>query len=155
MVPGLVRLHSISRPGQSEVTLEFATGSRMDLASLAVREKLDLVSLPREARRPAVLRFDPSLDPFRDASVFQTPHQDARREAPALERDRDAVAREWVEKPSGIAGQERPLNVRASSRRLDWSRCDCLRNLRSWPQPFRERVMTGDFGYPGGEVCDC
>ncbi len=64
VVPGLVRLHSISRSGQSEVTLEFASGSRMDLASLAVREKLDLVTLPREARRPAVLRFDPSLDPI-------------------------------------------------------------------------------------------
>ncbi|HKQ58981.1 MAG TPA: efflux RND transporter permease subunit [Candidatus Eisenbacteria bacterium] len=64
VVPGLVRMHSISRPGQSEVTLEFASGTRMDLASLSVREKLDLVGLPREARRPAVLRFDPSLDPI-------------------------------------------------------------------------------------------
>ncbi len=64
VVAGLARLHSVSRPGQSEVTLEFATGTRMDLASLSVREKLDLVTLPREARRPAVLRFDPSLDPI-------------------------------------------------------------------------------------------
>jgi HAE1 family hydrophobic/amphiphilic exporter-1 len=64
VVPGLVRLHSVSRPGQSEVTLEFATGTRMDLASLSAREKLDLVTLPREARRPAILRFDPSLDPI-------------------------------------------------------------------------------------------
>jgi HAE1 family hydrophobic/amphiphilic exporter-1 len=64
VVPGLVRLHSISRPGQSEVTLEFASGTHMDLASLAVREKLDLVGLPREAKRPAVLRFDPSLEPI-------------------------------------------------------------------------------------------
>jgi hydrophobic/amphiphilic exporter-1 (mainly G- bacteria), HAE1 family len=64
VVPGLVRLHSVSRPGQSEVTLEFGTSTRMDLAALSVREKLDLVTLPREARRPAILRFDPSLDPF-------------------------------------------------------------------------------------------
>jgi HAE1 family hydrophobic/amphiphilic exporter-1 len=64
VVPGLSRMHSISRPGQSEVTLEFSSGSRMDLASLAVREKLDLVVLPREAKRPAILRFDPSLDPI-------------------------------------------------------------------------------------------
>ena len=64
VVPGLTRLHSVSRPGQSEVTLEFATGTRMDLASLSVREKLDLVTLPREAKRPAILRFDPSLDPI-------------------------------------------------------------------------------------------
>jgi len=64
VVAGLVRMHSISRPGQSEVTLEFSSGTRMDLAALAVREKLDLVTLPREAARPAILRFDPSLDPI-------------------------------------------------------------------------------------------
>ena len=29
-----------------------------------MREKLDLVTLPREAARPAILRFDPSLDPI-------------------------------------------------------------------------------------------
>ena len=29
-----------------------------------MREKLDLVTLPREAKRPAILRFDPSLDPI-------------------------------------------------------------------------------------------
>src|SRR5262245_6109601 len=42
VVPGLTRLRSASRAGQSEVTLEFATGTRMDLAALSVREKLDL-----------------------------------------------------------------------------------------------------------------
>src|SRR5207237_10479561 len=51
VVPGLTRMHSISRPGQSEVTLEFGSNQRMDLASLAAREKLDLVVLPREAKR--------------------------------------------------------------------------------------------------------
>jgi HAE1 family hydrophobic/amphiphilic exporter-1 len=64
VVAGLQRMHSVSRPGQSEVTLEFDSGQRMDLASLAVREKLDLIELPREAERPAILRFDPSLDPI-------------------------------------------------------------------------------------------
>jgi hydrophobic/amphiphilic exporter-1 (mainly G- bacteria), HAE1 family len=63
VVAGLARVHSLSRPGQSEVTLEFASGTRMDLAALAVREKLDLVTMPREAKRPAILRFDPALDP--------------------------------------------------------------------------------------------
>jgi HAE1 family hydrophobic/amphiphilic exporter-1 len=64
VVAGLTHLHSVSRAGQSEVTLEFTTGTRMDLASLAVREKLDLVNLPREVKRPAILRFDPALDPI-------------------------------------------------------------------------------------------
>jgi HAE1 family hydrophobic/amphiphilic exporter-1 len=64
VVPGLARMHSISRAGQSEVTLEFSTGARMDLASLSVREKLDQVVLPREAKRPAILRIDPAHDPI-------------------------------------------------------------------------------------------
>src|SRR5437867_13081901 len=54
VVPGLKRMHSVSRPGQSEVTMEFASGTRMDLASLAAREKLDLVTLPREIGRAHV-----------------------------------------------------------------------------------------------------
>ncbi|MEZ5391813.1 MAG: efflux RND transporter permease subunit [Bryobacterales bacterium] len=61
---GLTRISSISRAGQSEVVLEFAWGTNMDLASLDVREKLDLVQVPRDAEKPVILRFDPSFDPI-------------------------------------------------------------------------------------------
>lgn len=61
---GLRTIHSISRPGASEVTLEFEWGSDMDLLSMDVREKLDRLLLPDEADDPIVLRFDPSLDPI-------------------------------------------------------------------------------------------
>ncbi len=61
---GLETIHSVSRPGISEVTLEFAWGSDMEMLSLEVREKLDRIILPVEARDPVVLRFDPSLDPI-------------------------------------------------------------------------------------------
>jgi HAE1 family hydrophobic/amphiphilic exporter-1 len=64
VVPGLTRISSVSRPGQSEVTLEFAWKTNMDLASLDVREKLDSVNLSRDVRRPVLLRFDPSNDPI-------------------------------------------------------------------------------------------
>src|SRR5262249_21821923 len=64
VVAGLTRMHSISRPGQSEVTLEVGSGTRMDLAAPAVRGKPRLVTLPPRAARPAILRFDPSLDPI-------------------------------------------------------------------------------------------
>src|SRR5512144_771348 len=37
VVPGLTRLSSVSRPGQSEVVLEFQWGAKMDLASLEAR----------------------------------------------------------------------------------------------------------------------
>lgn len=64
VLPGLTKLSSVSRSGQSEVVLEFNWGTKMDLASLEAREKLDVVQLPRDARRPVILRFDPSYDPI-------------------------------------------------------------------------------------------
>jgi HAE1 family hydrophobic/amphiphilic exporter-1 len=61
---GLKSIHSVSRPGVSEVTLEFDWDSDMDMLSMEVREKLDRLILPAEAEHPIVLRFDPSLDPI-------------------------------------------------------------------------------------------
>ena len=61
---GLQAIHSVSRPGVSEVTLEFDWGTDMDQMSMEVREKLDRRLLPEEARDPVVLRFDPALDPI-------------------------------------------------------------------------------------------
>jgi len=61
---GLQSIHSVSRPGASEVTLEFEWGADMDLLSMEVREKLDRLLLPDEAADPVVLRYDPSLDPI-------------------------------------------------------------------------------------------
>ncbi|MEM9401889.1 MAG: efflux RND transporter permease subunit [Pseudomonadota bacterium] len=60
-----VRLvRSVSRSGQSDVTLEFLWGTNMDIAGVDVREKLDILFLPLEASRPLLLRFDPSSEPI-------------------------------------------------------------------------------------------
>jgi HAE1 family hydrophobic/amphiphilic exporter-1 len=56
-------VRSVSRAGQSDVTLEFLWGTDMDIAGIDVREKLDLLQLPIEARRPLLLRFDPASEP--------------------------------------------------------------------------------------------
>ena len=64
IVAGVQRLTSVSRPGLSQVTLEFEWGRNMDFASLDVRQKLDLIRLPREAEKPVILRFDPANDPI-------------------------------------------------------------------------------------------
>ena len=61
---GLTTIHSVSRAGMSEVTLEFDWGSDMSMLSLEVREKLDRLILPDEVLDPLVLRYDPSLDPI-------------------------------------------------------------------------------------------
>ena len=64
VVSGVQRLTSVSRPGLSQVTLEFGWDRDMDFAALDVRQKLDLVVLPRETEKPVLLRFDPSNEPI-------------------------------------------------------------------------------------------
>ena len=70
VVSNVVRVNSISRPGISDVIVEFAWGTNMDFASLDIREKLDLGNLPREASQPILLRFDPSLDPIMRVAFY-------------------------------------------------------------------------------------
>jgi hydrophobic/amphiphilic exporter-1 (mainly G- bacteria), HAE1 family len=118
VVAGLTRLHSVSRPGQSEVTLEFGTGTRMDLAALAVREKLDLAVLPREARRPAILRFDPSLDPI--LRLRLAGGENLR----SLRRIADRTVKADLEGAAGVAavkvvgGEEEEIRVEVDAARL-------------------------------------
>lgn len=63
VVKGVRTVTSASKAGQSDVVLEFEWGTAMDLASLEVREKLDVLQLPLDVKRPLLLRFNPSLDP--------------------------------------------------------------------------------------------
>ncbi len=65
---GVVRnvrlVRSVSRSGQSDVTVEFLWGTDMDMAGVDIREKLDVLFMPLEASRPLLLRFDPSSEPI-------------------------------------------------------------------------------------------
>ncbi len=68
-----VRLvRSVSRSGQSDVTLEFVWGTDMDIAGVDVREKVDIIELPLEAKRPMLLRFDPSSEPIMRLGLLQS-----------------------------------------------------------------------------------
>lgn len=64
IVTNVIRVSSTSRPGVSDVVVEFGWGTNMDFASLNIREKLDRLQLPQDAEKPLLLRFDPSLDPI-------------------------------------------------------------------------------------------
>jgi HAE1 family hydrophobic/amphiphilic exporter-1 len=63
VVPGVRSVFSISRPGVSDVVLEFGWGTQMGYAVSDVRERLDRFFAPQGADNPLVLRYDPSLDP--------------------------------------------------------------------------------------------
>jgi HAE1 family hydrophobic/amphiphilic exporter-1 len=69
VVKNLRKIHSVSRTGQSDVVLEFAWGTNMDQAGLDVRDKLDILQLPLDAKKPVLLRFNPSTDPIMRLSL--------------------------------------------------------------------------------------
>ncbi|UCC15463.1 MAG: efflux RND transporter permease subunit [Gammaproteobacteria bacterium] len=74
-------VRSVSRSGQSDVTLEFIWGTEMDIAGVDVREKLDILELPLEADRPLLLRFDPSSEPIQRMAFVDSDDAPARTEA--------------------------------------------------------------------------
>src|SRR5256712_10411183 len=117
-VAGVQRLISVSRPGLSQVTLEFGWGRNMDFAALDVREKLDLVRLPRESGKPIVLRLDPNNDPILrlylrgSANLYQ------------LRYVADEVLKKDLESTEGVAaikvngGYEEEIQVRVDQGKL-------------------------------------
>jgi HAE1 family hydrophobic/amphiphilic exporter-1 len=64
VVKGVRKVISASKAEQSDVVLEFEWGTEMEVASLEVREKLDVLFLPLDVKRPLLLKFNPSLDPI-------------------------------------------------------------------------------------------
>jgi hydrophobic/amphiphilic exporter-1 (mainly G- bacteria), HAE1 family len=70
VVKGVQQVRSISRAGQSDVVLEFAWGTDMNIANLDVMAKLDAVQLPLESEKPVTLRFDPTLDPIMRYALY-------------------------------------------------------------------------------------
>ncbi len=63
VLPGLNEISSISKPGMSDVSLEFAWDTNIAFATQNIREKLDRTFLPDDVETPIILRYDPSLDP--------------------------------------------------------------------------------------------
>jgi HAE1 family hydrophobic/amphiphilic exporter-1 len=118
VVGGLNRISSISRPGQSEVVLEFNWDADMDTAAVDVREKLDLIDFPEDVTRPVILRFDPSNDPIVRVQVHG---------GLTLARLRDIADREFkkrIEAVEGVAavkivgGRTEQIRVEIDERRV-------------------------------------
>ncbi len=63
VVQGVQQVTSRSRPGRSEVTVQFRWGTDMDFAALDLRERLDLLNVPGQAGRPTIARYDPASEP--------------------------------------------------------------------------------------------
>ncbi|HMA98283.1 MAG TPA: efflux RND transporter permease subunit [Wenzhouxiangella sp.] len=118
-------IQSISRTGQSDVVLEFAWGTDMDMAGLDVREKLEVLQLPLEATRPSLLRFNPATDPIiRLALVFEEQQQTAVIALKALRRHADEQLKKDLEPIAGVAavkvsgGLEDEIQISIDSERM-------------------------------------
>ncbi len=141
---GLQTIHSVSRAGVSEVTLEFAWGTDMDLLSMEVREKLDRLVLPAEAVNPVVLRFDPSLDPIMRLALSGP------QGLTELRRLADRQLKQNFETLKGVAsaqvkgGLEEEIEIE-----VDQSR---LAALHISLDEVRQAVGVGNINLPGGAL---
>ncbi len=106
VVKGLRKLKSVSRTGQSDVVLEFAWGTDMDQASLEVRDKMEVVQMPLEAKKPVLLRFNPSTEPILRIALSPKvagSDADAIRQLTVLRRYADDDLKKKLEPVEGVA----------------------------------------------------
>lgn len=103
VVKGLRKLRSVSRTGQSDVVLEFAWGTDMDQASLEVRDKLEVLQLPLEAKAPVLLRFNPSTEPILRLALSAKGAGDEIRQLTELRRYADDDLKKKLEPVEGVA----------------------------------------------------
>jgi HAE1 family hydrophobic/amphiphilic exporter-1 len=127
VVKNLRKIHSVSRTGQSDVILEFAWGTNMDQAGLDVRDKLDVLQLPLDAKKPVLLRFNPSTDPIMRLSLSGsgTANGDmSEAELKQLRRFADDELRKRLEPTPGVAavkvggGLEDQIDVEIDQQKL-------------------------------------
>jgi hydrophobic/amphiphilic exporter-1 (mainly G- bacteria), HAE1 family len=92
VVQGVDQVTSRSRPGRSEITIQFGWGTDMDFAAMDLRERLDLINLPPDAGRPTIARYDPSSEPVIRFALISDRALD-----PRLEEDREElIALRWL-----------------------------------------------------------
>ncbi|AUZ55250.1 acriflavin resistance protein [Stenotrophomonas acidaminiphila] len=128
IVKGLRKLKSISRTGQSDVVLEFAWGTDMQQAGLDVRDKMETLQLPLEAKPPLLLRFNPSTQPIMRLALSSKQEggseADAVRRLMELRRYADDDLKRKLEPVSGVAavkvggGLEDEIQVDIDQRKL-------------------------------------
>ena len=111
-------MESVSRSGQSEVVLEFTWRTNMDVATLEVREKLDLLQLPRDVERPVLLRFDPSYDPVMRLQFWGEASLSRLRYLADEELKKSLESTEGVAAIKVVGGLEEQIRIEIDEKRL-------------------------------------
>lgn len=118
VISGLRALRSVSKPGMSEITLEFTWKTPMDYAALDVRDKVDLIELPRECNQPIILRYDPSLDPIMRVGIYGTDNLIKLRYIADRTMKRELESLEGVASAKVLGGLEEEIQIELDERKL-------------------------------------
>jgi HAE1 family hydrophobic/amphiphilic exporter-1 len=118
VVNGLRLVRSVSKPGMSEITLEFAWKTPMQYVALDVRDKIDLVQLPRECEDPVILRYDPALDPIVRIGVFGEDNMMRLRYIADRTIKKELEAIDGVASAKVLGGLEEEIQVELDERKL-------------------------------------
>ncbi|MGH2570233.1 MAG: efflux RND transporter permease subunit, partial [bacterium] len=141
---GLQEIHSISRAGVSEVTLEFDWGADMDELAMEIREKLDRLDLPDGTDPPVVLRYDPALDPIMRLALTGSD------DLTMLRRVAEKEVKEALETRDGVAaavvkgGEEEEIQIDLHQGRLA--------ALGISPEQVGEILAASNINRPGGSL---
>ena len=145
-VSGVKNLRSISKEALSLVMVEFNWGSNMDLSSMAVREKIDLIKerLPRGCNEPIVVKYNPFELPVMVLNI--TGEYTA---SELLQISRTNLKNE-LEKVEGVAscvlsgGTEKEIKVEVDQARLTASGLSMLDVV--------EAIKKSNLNYPAGTI---
>jgi HAE1 family hydrophobic/amphiphilic exporter-1 len=141
---GLQEIHSISRAGLSEVTLEFDWGADMDDLAMEIREKLDRLDLPDGTEPPVVLRYDPALDPIMRLALTGSD------DLTMLRRVAEKEVKEALETRDGVAaavvkgGEEEEIQIELHQGKLA--------ALGISPEQVGEILAASNINRPGGSL---
>ena len=144
VLKGLKQIHSVSRSGISEVTLEFGWESNMTNLAMDIREKLDRLELPLEADTPIVLRYDPALDPIMKLSLS------GKLPLTRLRLLADKTVKETLERIEGVAsakiqgGEEEEIHININQGKVAAMGID--------PLQLGQLIKNSNINRPGGSL---
>ncbi|MDI6870442.1 MAG: efflux RND transporter permease subunit [Bacillota bacterium] len=119
-VNNVKNIYSFSLADTSVVAVEFEWGTDMDFATLAIREKVDMIKryLPEDIEPPMVVKADPSMMPIMQIGVY------GRRNLASLKKLVDDEIRPKLERVEGVAsvlvtgGLDREIQIRLDQQKL-------------------------------------
>jgi multidrug efflux pump subunit AcrB len=144
IVPHLVNISSISKAGQSDIILEFEWDTDMNVISQDVREKADRVFLPQDARKPLLLRYDPSLDPIMRVGLHGPQDLFKLRNIAEYEIKRELEALAGVAAVKIKGGLEEEIHVELNERQIAIMGLDISQ--------INNRLAQNNVNLPGGNL---